>query len=97
MSTKLSPELINQKLSRLKGWELSPDQNSISRSFTFKDFKETWGIMSQVAEVAEKMDHHPNWSNVYNTLHISLNTHTCGSVTDLDMKLAEEINGIVEK
>lgn len=95
MSTKLSRDYINQRLTTLAGWVLSEDQNSISKTFTFENFNEAWSIMSQIAEVAEEMDHHPNWSNVYNILEISLNTHTCAGVTELDLKLAREINRIV--
>lgn len=94
MSTKLSQTELKQKLSKLDGWSLTPDQRSISKSFTFKDFKETWGLMAQIADVAESMDHHPNWSNVYNKLDITLNTHSCNSVTGLDLKLAAEIDRI---
>lgn len=70
--------------------------NSLQRTFTFKDFSEAFAFMARVALVAEKMDHHPDWSNVYNTVHIKLNTHSAGSVvTEKDRKLAAAIDRIV--
>jgi len=70
--------------------------NQLKRTFKFNDFKEAFGFMAQVAIVAEKMDHHPNWSNVYNQVEINLSTHDAGNiVTDKDRKLAEAIDQIV--
>jgi 4a-hydroxytetrahydrobiopterin dehydratase len=70
--------------------------NQLTQTFTFKNFKEAWGFMSKVALVAEKMDHHPNWSNEYNKVTIKLSTHDAGDiVTDLDHKLAAEIDKLV--
>ena len=69
------------------------ENDSLKRTFKFKDFKEAFGFMTQVALIAEKMDHHPNWSNVYNTVSIELSTHDAGNkVTDLDKKLAKAID-----
>jgi 4a-hydroxytetrahydrobiopterin dehydratase len=74
------------------------ENNTLSKTFTFKDFTETFAFMTQVAFLAEKMDHHPNWSNVYNRLHISLCTHDAGNtVTDKDRKLAAAIDQLLEK
>jgi 4a-hydroxytetrahydrobiopterin dehydratase len=68
------------------------ENDSLKRTFKFKDFKEAFGFMTQVALIAEKMDHHPNWSNVYNTVSIELSTHDAGNkVTDLDRKLAKAL------
>ena len=70
--------------------------NKLTQTFTFKNFKEAWGFMSKVALVAEKMDHHPNWSNEYNKVTFNLSTHDAGDiVTDLDHKLAAEIDKLV--
>lgn len=70
--------------------------NQLQRTFKFNDFKEAFGFMAQVAIVAEKMNHHPNWSNVYNQVEINLSTHDAGNiVTDKDRKLAEAIDQIV--
>lgn len=72
------------------------ENNSLKRSFKFKDFTEAFGFMTKVALVAEKMDHHPNWSNVYNTVTIELSTHDAGNtVTDLDRKLAKAIDAFI--
>ncbi len=70
--------------------------NTLHREFEFKDFTEAFGFMTKVAIIAEKMDHHPNWSNVYNRVTISLSTHDAGDiVTDKDHKLAEAIDRLV--
>lgn len=70
--------------------------NTLSRSFEFKNFSEAWAFMNRVALLAEKMDHHPNWSNVYNKVTITLTTHDAGNtVTDKDRKLAKAIDSLV--
>ena len=69
------------------------EDNKLKKTFEFKDFIEAFGFMSRVAIVAEKMNHHPNWSNVYNTVSFELNTHDAGDVvTEKDHKLAEAID-----
>jgi len=76
------------------GW--TEADNKLYRKFEFKDFSEAFAFMTRVALAAEKMDHHPNWSNVYNTVEISLNTHDAGDViTDKDHKLASKIDKLV--
>ncbi|ATL46330.1 4a-hydroxytetrahydrobiopterin dehydratase [Chitinophaga caeni] len=75
-------------------WQEQRDR--LFRSFTFKDFKEAFAFMTKVALIAEKMDHHPNWSNVYNKVEISLSTHDAGdTVTDKDRRLAKAIDELV--
>lgn len=70
--------------------------NRLTRTFKFSDFSEAFAFMTRVALVAEKMNHHPEWSNVYNTVKISLSTHDAGDVvTDKDRKLAGEIDKLV--
>ena len=72
------------------------EDNKLKKTFEFKNFIEAFGFMSQVAIVAEKMDHHPNWSNVYNTVNIELCTHDAGDiVTDNDRQLAKEIDKLI--
>ena len=72
------------------------EDNKLSRTFEFKNFIEAFGFMSQVAIIAEKMDHHPNWSNVYNTVTIELTTHDAGNVvTDNDRNLAAAIDQLI--
>ena len=71
------------------------ENNQLKRSFKFNNFIEAFGFMTKVAMVAEKMNHHPNWTNVYNRVEIALNTHDAGDVvTDKDRKLAEAIDKI---
>ena len=75
-------------------WE--EKNNALHRKFEFKDFSEAFAFMTRVALAAEKMDHHPNWSNVYNTVEISLTSHDAGNtVTDRDRKLAKKIDSLV--
>ena len=72
------------------------EDNKLKKTFEFKNFVEAFGFMSSVAIIAEKMNHHPNWSNVYNTVSFELNTHDAGDiVTEKDHKLAEAIDGLV--
>lgn len=69
------------------------EDNKLKKTFKFKDFVEAFGFISQVAIIAEKMNHHPNWSNVYNTVSFELNTHDAGDVvTEKDHQLAEAID-----
>lgn len=75
-------------------WE--EKNNTLYRKFQFKDFSEAFAFMTRVALAAEKMDHHPNWTNVYNTVEISLSTHSAGDVvTEKDRKLAKLIDAMV--
>ena len=72
--------------------------NKLSQTFKFKDFSEAFGFMTRVAMEAERMNHHPNWSNVYNAVEIDLNTHDAGDiVTEKDRKLAKAIDGLLGK
>lgn len=72
------------------------ESNTLTKSFKFKDFVEAWSFMTKVAMVAEKMNHHPEWSNVYNTVNIKLTTHDKGNtITEKDRKLAEKIDKLV--
>jgi 4a-hydroxytetrahydrobiopterin dehydratase len=72
------------------------ENNRLTREFKFADFVEAWGFMSRVAILAEKMNHHPNWSNVYNTVSVELTTHDAGNtVTEKDRKLAAAIDKLL--
>lgn len=74
------------------------EKNQLTKTFVFRNFVEAFGFMTRVALVAEKMDHHPNWSNVYNKVTIHLNTHDAGNiVTEKDRKLASSIDKLTEK
>ena len=76
-------------------WALAEDHKSIHQSFKFKSFVEAWSFMSHVALLAEKADHHPDWSNAYNKVDITLTSHDSGGVTEKDIKLARAIDGFV--
>ncbi len=76
-------------LAALPGWTVAEGRNAIVRRFVFKDFNEAFGFMARVALTAEKLDHHPEWSNVYKTVEVTLSTHDAGGVTELDIKLAK--------
>jgi 4a-hydroxytetrahydrobiopterin dehydratase len=88
------PERIGAKkaLETLPLWSEAAGRDAIARSLKFKTFTEAFGFMTEIALVAEKMDHHPEWSNVYNRVEILLATHESGGVTERDVKLAEVID-----
>ena len=96
MSTrkKLSESEIADRLSTLSGWTVRDDR--LFRDFKFLDFSEAFGFMTRVALAAESMNHHPDWSNVWNRVSVSLQTHDAGGLTDLDFKLAAKMNEIAE-
>lgn len=87
---KLSDQELTDALNGLTDWKYQ--DGKLQRAFKFADFVAAWGFMSQVALLAQSMDHHPDWSNVYNNVHIALNTHDAGGVTRLDVELARKIN-----
>ncbi len=89
-----APALIGSRpaCERLTEWRPAEGRDAIVRSLKFRSFAEAFGFMSEIALVAEKMDHHPEWSNVYNRVEILLATHESGGVTERDIKLAEAID-----
>jgi 4a-hydroxytetrahydrobiopterin dehydratase len=88
----MSKILAESDLKTLPGkWGLAKDGKSIHQSFKFKTFAEAWSFMTHVALLAEKADHHPDWSNSYNKVEISLSTHDAGGVTKRDIALAQAI------
>jgi 4a-hydroxytetrahydrobiopterin dehydratase len=88
------PQAVRDAMSGLPAWSLAEDGKSIGRAFRFRDFGEAFGFMARVALAAEKMDHHPDWSNVYNKVDVRLNTHDADGLTELDFKLARKIDRI---
>lgn len=72
----------------LSGWSATPGRDAIAKSFRFADFNTAFGFMTRVALLADKMDHHPEWSNVYNKVDVVLTTHDAGGVTEKDVVLA---------
>jgi len=91
---KLSEQEIESQLKQLNGWEYV--DGAIETSFEFKDFKDAFSVMTRIAFECEAQGHHPDWSNVYNSLNIRLNTHDAEGITDKDFKLAHCIENIVE-
>jgi 4a-hydroxytetrahydrobiopterin dehydratase len=91
VAKKLADTQINARLVGAKGWILSSDRLAIAKNFHFTDFNEAFGFMTRVALAAEKADHHPEWSNVYNKVEIRLTTHDAGGLTAKDFDLAAEI------
>src|ERR1700704_1767917 len=94
MAQKLSAEARKSALAKLPGWSAAKDRDAITRKFVFKDFNEAFGFMARAALVAEKLDHHPEWFNVYKTVEVTLSTHDAGGLTELDVKLAEAMNAL---
>ena len=94
MTAKLTGKTRAAALAALKNWKEVPGRDAIHRSFKFGDFNQTWGFMSCVALAAEKADHHPEWSNVYNKVEIVLSTHDAGGLSAKDVALAKFIDSI---
>ena len=96
MAERLSTEARRSALTALPGWTDTPDREAIARTFIFKDFNEAFGFMARAALIAEKLDHHPEWFNVYNRVEVTLATHDAGGVTERDIKLAQEMDRLAE-
>ena len=94
MIKKLTPDELSKLLAELKHWQLSEDSHAIHRSFKFADFNEAFGFMTRVAIKAQEMDHHPEWSNVYGKVEITLSTHAAKGLTERDARLARFIDSI---
>ena len=92
MAAKLSEQEIATALHKLAGWGIS--NGNLHRVFEFKDFNHAFGLMTRVALAAEKMDHHPDWSNSWNKVTVDLSTHSAGGLTRNDFDLAEKIQAI---
>lgn len=88
---KLDPQAVVDSLQNLDGWSQSNDRQAIEKRFKFKDFTAAWAFMNRVAELAENMDHHPEWFNVYSRVDIRLTTHDADGVSQRDIKMAKEI------
>lgn len=94
MASKLTGREREAALAGLSRWSEADGRDAITRTFMFADFNQAWGFMSRVALVAEAMDHHPEWFNVYKTVEVTLATHDAGGVTERDIMLAEAMDRI---
>ncbi len=89
---KLTPASIKEALKELEGWSGDEDGTGIGKSFRFRNFNAAFAFMTRVAMLAEKMNHHPEWFNVYNRIDVRLSTHDAGGVTILDIEMARKMN-----
>ena len=89
---KLCKDELRDAVEKLSGWSLENDK--LHREFRFQDFSEAFGFMARVALIAESMDHHPEWCNVWDRVVVDLSTHDVGGVTSLDVELAQKMNDI---
>jgi 4a-hydroxytetrahydrobiopterin dehydratase len=97
MAQKLTGEARKSALAKLSGWSETAGRDAISKKFVFENFNAAFGFMTRVALVAEKLDHHPEWFNVYKTVEVTLSTHDAGGLTELDVKLAETMDRLAAK
>jgi 4a-hydroxytetrahydrobiopterin dehydratase len=94
MAQKLAGKARTEALGSLTGWKLVDGRDAIAKRFVFKDFNAAFGWMARVALVAEKMDHHPEWANVFRTVDVTLSTHDAGGLTDFDIRLAKAMDAM---
>ncbi len=94
MVEKLNDTTRKKALADLPLWSHNENRDAIQRTFKFKNFSEAWGFMARVALLAEAQDHHPEWSNVYNKVHIILTTHDCDGLSERDVCLAKSIDAV---
>ncbi len=97
MAEKLTDDDIQTLLADLDGWALSTDGLAIEKTFRFKNFNAAFGWMTRAALVAEKLDHHPEWFNVYNRVEVRLTTHDQNGLTELDAKLAKAMDAMANE
>ncbi len=96
MAEKLTGNARRTALAKLAGWSEVKDRDAISRTFAFRDFNEAFGFMTRAALVAEKLDHHPEWFNVYDKVEVTLATHDAGGVTERDIELAAAMDRLAD-
>lgn len=94
MTQKIAAAQRDATLAEISDWKPAEGRDAITRSFKFADFSQAFGFMTRVALAAEKLDHHPEWSNVWNRVEITLTTHDAGGLTERDVKLAKIIDGL---
>ena len=89
---KIDPQTLESNLRSMPGWEIKKGGQAICKNFKFIDFNQAWGFLNRIALLAEKMNHHPEWSNVYNRVEITLTTHDAGGISMRDIAMAKEID-----
>lgn len=94
---KLEQAEVDAALESLPGWQCGADGKALSRSFRFRNFAEAFGFMTEMALVAEKLNHHPEWFNVYGRVEVTLTTHVAGGLTDLDVTFARRMSLAAER
>ena len=97
MNKKLSITDRNKAIKKLKGWQLVKGRSAITKTFEFKNFNAAFSWMTAMALHAEKLDHHPEWFNVYNKVRVTLTTHDANGVTQLDIDLAKKMDQTARK
>ncbi len=96
MAARLTAEERRSALAGLPRWTVADGREAITRTFAFRDFAAAFAWMTKVAEIAERMNHHPEWSNVYRTVTVTLATHDAGGLTGLDIRMAEAMDRLAE-
>jgi len=96
MVARLTDGLREESLAGLPGWRYEPGRDAITRRFLFADFGEAFAFMTRVALIAEKADHHPEWSNVWNRVDVLLTTHDAGGLSTRDIQMANAIDALVQ-
>uniref|UniRef100_M4B301 4a-hydroxytetrahydrobiopterin dehydratase n=1 Tax=Hyaloperonospora arabidopsidis (strain Emoy2) TaxID=559515 RepID=M4B301_HYAAE len=102
LSARAAPSLLTEmdRVAALEqitsAWKVAPNRDAIHRIFEFRDFNEAWGFMNRAALLAEQMGHHPEWSNVYNRVDVTLTTHDCGGLSMNDIEMAAAMNSYAE-
>jgi 4a-hydroxytetrahydrobiopterin dehydratase len=94
VADKMSVDARSEALAQLDGWSEVEGRDAITKSFTFKSFSEAWAFISRAALKAEQMNHHPEWFNVYARVDVTLTTHDCDGLSDLDLKMARFMESI---
>lgn len=93
---KLNSDAVKNHMNGLDGWSMAEGREAIHKTFTFKNFVQAFGFMTQSAIIAEKLDHHPEWFNVYKTVEVTLATHDVDGLTELDFKLAKAMDKLAQ-
>ncbi|EJT03525.1 4a-hydroxytetrahydrobiopterin dehydratase [Rhizobium sp. CCGE 510] len=94
---RLERTAVEAEMAGLAGWALNDAASAISRTFKFANFVEAFGFMTEAAITAEKLNHHPEWFNVYSRVDVTLNTHDAGGLTELDFKLAKAMDKVAAR